>query len=310
MISKWCSMFEKGRDYVEDETRAGRPPMSHTDANVKRVDNLIREDRRVKIQDIAMQLDISYGTMSTIIHNELKFHKICARWVPRLLNDDHKGQRFEAALTFLQRYEQEGQTFLEKIITVDETWVHHHTPETKRSSMEWKHKDSPRTKKAKTIISARKVMLTVFFDHEGVVYSEFAPKGSTVNSKSYFRTLKNFQKAIKKRRRGKFTEGIILLHDNATPHSARVTGDLLEKFKWEIWRQPPYSPDLLPCDFHLFDLLKNALGGEHFSSDEECKEFVTEWLKKIGGNFYKQGIENLVSRYQKCLNILGDYIEK
>ncbi len=310
MISKWCSMFNNGRDYVEDEPRAGRPRTSHTAANVKRVNELILEDRRVRIQDIASKLNMCYGTVSTIIHEELNFHKVCARWVPRLLSDDHKGQRFEASLSFLQRYSREGPKFLEKIITGDETWVHHHTPETKRSSTEWKHKESPRTKKAKTTISARKVMLTVFFDHEGVVYSEFTPKGSTVNSETYCKTLKNLRKAIKDRRPGKLTDGVILLHDNATPHSARVTGALLEKFKWEVWRHPPYSPDLSPCDFHLFGPMKNALGGQYFSSDEEVKDFVTEWLKETGRKFYKQGIENLLPRYQKCLNMLGDYVEK
>jgi len=37
--------------------------------------------------------------------------------------------------------------FLERTVTGDETWVHHHALETKCSSMEWKHPGSPRMNK-------------------------------------------------------------------------------------------------------------------------------------------------------------------
>ncbi|KAF6038988.1 hypothetical protein EB796_002706 [Bugula neritina] len=41
----------------------------------------------------------------------------------------------------------EDETFLQRIITGDETWVHQYEPESKRRSMEWRHADSPRKKK-------------------------------------------------------------------------------------------------------------------------------------------------------------------
>ena len=54
---------------------------------------------------------------------------------------------------------------------------------------------------------------------------------------------------------------ILLLHDNARPHSAAQTQDLITSFKWEQMDHPPYSPDLVPSDYHLFPHLKNFLGG-------------------------------------------------
>ena len=53
-----------------------------------------------------------------------------------------------------------------------------------------------------------------------------------------------------------------LLHDNAWPHSAAQTQDLITSFKWEQMGHPPYSPDLAPSDFHLFLHLKKFLGGK------------------------------------------------
>ena len=63
-------------------------------------------------------------------------------------------------------------------------------------------------------------MATVFFDMEGVVHVEFMQKGTTINSASYCQTLNRLRKAIKEKRRGKLSAGVILLHDNATLHTA------------------------------------------------------------------------------------------
>jgi hypothetical protein len=57
---------------------------------------------------------------------------------------------------------------LARIATGDEFWVHHYQPETKRVSMQCKHPASPAKKrKLKVTPFSRKVMLTVFWDHEG-----------------------------------------------------------------------------------------------------------------------------------------------
>ena len=73
-----------------------------------------------------------------------------------------KAERVRITRELLERFETEGEDFLKKIITGDETWVHHYDPENKRQSMEYRHKESSQPKKFKTKASAGKVMLTVF----------------------------------------------------------------------------------------------------------------------------------------------------
>jgi histone-lysine N-methyltransferase SETMAR len=70
-----------------------------------------------------------------------------------------------------------------------------------------------------------------------------------------------------------------------------------------------YSPDLAPSDFHLFPKLKEFLGGRHFKSDE-VKDAVKEWLNGLAAEVYDEGTQKLVTRYDKCLNVGGDYVEK
>ena len=84
--------------------------------------------------------------------------------------------------------------------------------------------------------------------------------------------------------------GLILLHNNTTPHMARQTSELLQQFKWEVWQNTPYSPDLAPCDYHLFSKLKTDLGGQRFWNNEEVKAAVSRLLHSAGGDLYASRI--------------------
>ncbi|PNF25373.1 hypothetical protein B7P43_G10916 [Cryptotermes secundus] len=79
----------------------------------------------------------------------------------------------------------------------------------------------------------------------------------------------------KNKRSGMLSAGIVFLHNNARPHTARWTSSLLQEFSWELYNHPPYSPDLTPSDFHLFLHLKKFLSGErqHFENDRQISQF-------------------------------------
>nr|CAH7735858.1 unnamed protein product [Callosobruchus chinensis] len=67
----------------------------------------------------------------------------------------------------------------------------------------------------------------------------------------------------------RLSKGVRFHHDNARPHVSRQTTALLD---WKLLDHAPYSRDLAPSDFHLFPKLKQHLGGQRFSTDEEVKE--------------------------------------
>jgi hypothetical protein len=70
--------------------------------------------------------------------------------------------------------------FLERIVTADETWVHHYEPDSKAQSMAWKCPTSPGDKKFKTQSSAGKIILTLFWNMESEILVHFIPKGPDV----------------------------------------------------------------------------------------------------------------------------------
>lgn len=214
------------------------------------------------------------------------------------------------SLDVLQQYQRFGQAFLDQIVTGDETWVFHKTAETKLQSSQWKHKSSPRPVKFKQTFSQQKIMATVFWDNKGVILVEFMDRGATINGDRYRQTLTNLRKAIEDRRPGKLSKGIQLLHDNARPHTAKATTELIAKFGWSIVPHPAYSPDMAPSDYALFPRLKRELAGEKHENDESLKNRVLNFFKGLDGSFYQESIANLITRCDKCLNLKGYYIEK
>ena len=106
-------------------------------------------------------------------------------------------QRLMASRASLCRYRKEGDAFLSRIVTTDETWVFHYEPESKRRSMEWKHVSSPVKKKFKSQKSLRKVMLTVFWDRNGPITISFLERGNTVNSENYCELLTQVKKTLR-----------------------------------------------------------------------------------------------------------------
>lgn len=62
--------------------------------------------------------------------------------VPRILTEDYKRQQVDSSREFLRRYADEKDNFLDSIVTGDETWAFHFTPETKQQSREWRHPSS------------------------------------------------------------------------------------------------------------------------------------------------------------------------
>ena len=77
-----------------------------------------------------------------------------------------------------------------RLVTMDEPWLYHHYgPETKQQSMEWRHSGSPRPKKFRVQKSAGKVLASIFWDQDGILLSDYLPKGQTINAENYLSPL-------------------------------------------------------------------------------------------------------------------------
>jgi histone-lysine N-methyltransferase SETMAR len=148
-VYEWIEMFKNGRTSVMDAERSGRSSTSTTGEKQEEARSIIIADRRVKIEEIVSQLGISEGSAYSLARDNLGLHKISARWVPRHLTEEHKRNRLGICFRLLEPHSREGDDFWNRIITGEETWIHHYEPETKRQSIQWKHTSSPISKISK-----------------------------------------------------------------------------------------------------------------------------------------------------------------
>ena len=309
-VRKWVKAVSKGRDDMDDEPRPGRPVTACGDANISKVLVSLSDDRRKTCEEISTETSMSRTSVFRVLTNKLNKKKKFSKWVPHLLTDEQKESRVNFSRNFLRRFQTEQNDFLGRIITGDETWVYSWDPETKRQSAEWRDFDEPRPEKVRRKQGALKVMHMIFFDMNGVILRWPVPIGTTINAQYYKKVLQDkLRPAIRKKRPGLLEPGILFHHDNAPVHTARAVTDVLAGYKWELLEHPRYSPDLAPCDFHLFPKMKEHLRGQRFETEEDIIQATKVAIKNLDKCSYVTAFKDWLQRIEKCANNGGCYVE-
>ncbi|UYV63933.1 hypothetical protein LAZ67_2006053 [Cordylochernes scorpioides] len=303
VLEKLPEKREKGREDVNDEERAGRPSTSTTDEKINEVDKMILANRRITVREVAEDLNILIGSCHSIFINDLGMRQVAAKFVPKLLNCDQKQHRMNIANEMLDSV-RDDPNLLQRVITGDEAWVYGYDVETKAQLSQWKLPHEPRPKKARQVRSNVKVLLTVLVHHE------FLPQGRTVNKEYYLQVMRNLREAIRQKRPDLWkNKNWLLHHDNAPAHTSLLVRDFLAKNNTLMMLQPPYSPDLAPCNFFLFPKLKRPMKGRRYATLDEIKTASKEELKKILKNDFLKCFEDWKNRWHKCIIYHGDYFE-
>jgi hypothetical protein len=156
---------------------------------------------------------------------------------------------------------------------------------------------------------ADKLMLTIG-DSQRPILESCLERGTTVASATYCDMLqRGLKPAVHCKRRGRLSEGVLLLHDNARPHTMTCTLETIRKLKREVMEHSAHSPHLASSDFHLLGTLKEALGGRCWC-DEDVKNVVHQWLHVQPKTLYYDGIKMLVGHWEICVEKQGNYVGK
>jgi histone-lysine N-methyltransferase SETMAR len=188
--------------------------------------------------------------------------KICAKKVLRNLTEQQWDVRLSVCADLLEEVEAEPMS-MDRVISCNERWFFQYDPETKCQSLEWCSKGSPRPKKARMSKSKEKCMLVCFFDSMGIVHKEWTPAGQKFSQYYYIEILERLRKRVLQVCRH-IEKNWILHHNNAPAHAVLFVTQFLTSKCVTVMPQPPYSPDLVPCVFFVFQKIKSAVKGYHF----------------------------------------------
>jgi hypothetical protein len=125
-------------------------------------------------------------------------------------------------------------------------------------------------------------MVSVYFSRCGSVSVEFLPMGQKYNSHFFTEmVLPNIEKKHAECRPKLRTRAAHLHVGDAKPHTSKMSIEKIEELGFILVPQPPYSPDLAPCDFFLFGYLKQHLEGKHFTKEDQVIAAAMEVFDKI-----------------------------
>ena len=277
----WFAQFRDGNESLEDESHGHRA----TAIDNNELEQLIEADPMQTTRELAKHLQCDHSTI--VRHLEIigKTNRN-GQWVPHQLSVENLGAR--VSISHILLHKSKRSHFFENILTMDEKWIHFDNTSRKR---QWLSKGQAPIPTPKPDYHGRKVMLSCWWNINGLVHFELLEPGKTVDSSYFIQQLKKVDEIL--REKGLNPSTINFLRDNAPAHTAKTSCKELEKLGWKVLPHAPYSPDLAPSDFHLFRSMQHSLENCQFKNAKEVENWVTNYFASQNQAFFEKGIRNL-----------------
>lgn len=195
------------------------------------------------------EVENSIASSHAVVIEDVGRRWVAVRFVSRVLIAEQETRLF--AVTGLRKCPASGLPQCADFISGGETWIFGYDPETNAQSSVWKFPSSSRPKTAGQIRNKTEVLLTVFFDEDGIVHHELW-RGPTVNNDLYLHVLQRLRDAVCRKGPEKSSGYLQIYYDNPSAQSSQLVQHFLAKQETPQVREPPYSPDLAYCDFFCF----------------------------------------------------------
>ena len=209
--------------------------------------NFMDKDRRVSIETIRAQFDVSEGTVQLFARN-WSSGRFPWSVFPRVLREDQKQKRCHDSRNMVELNHSDP-AVLDTQVTGNESWIFCYDPGTKRQSFQ----------EGQTEQIHPQTFDDPFFDNTGMIYMHWVPTGQLVNKKYDVEVLREFRERFLRKRPALFKSGHWHFHQtNAPVNNSILVTDYLSKMVIEAVPHPAYSPDLAPCDFWISPKLRGC----------------------------------------------------
>jgi histone-lysine N-methyltransferase SETMAR len=198
-------------------------------------------------------------------------------WAPHSLIEAQRQIRIDRSIELLRRLESAHANEWQSIMTLDESWFYLWTS---HETVCIQAGQQP-PEMVKHMMGDRKMTMSIVWNSQGFHLVDAFPKGQKFNANYYIDRI--LQPLLESRSTGG-GPGLIIHADNARPHIARKTFKFCRENRLEMALHQPYSPDLAPSDFFLFEHVKNVLEGAEFPSDETFLVAIQRALSDLTGD--------------------------
>ena len=149
-----------------------------------------------------------------------------------------------------------------------------------------------------------------FLTFEGLCTLNMPPEGQTMNAEFYCNVLRRLREDIRWKWPELWHAGNCLLHNDYAPsHWGLVMREFLTHNNIITLPHLPYSPDLAPCDFFLFQKMKLQLKGCRFDRVEEIQWESQNVVGMLRERDFQHAFQQWQWRWDWCVVAQGDYFE-
>ncbi|GBP84488.1 Putative uncharacterized protein FLJ37770 [Eumeta japonica] len=202
---KWARLFQQGRESCEDDPRAGRPVTVVTEENVRKIEKFVLADRRIKLWQIAEELQISKERVGEIIREHMNMKKISVRRIPKMLTPFDKQRRLQTNKDFLELVGDNIDGICDRIVTVDKPF--RSIRKLNRSPCSERKKEKGRRRNSR-FKSRHRSLWRQFWDSEGVLLIDYF-KGDYYEWPILREFIGSGTRAVVQKRRGKLSRGVL-----------------------------------------------------------------------------------------------------
>jgi hypothetical protein len=309
-IYRWFQDFNSPEFALGDAARSGRPCSTRTAETIAVVRDLITEDPRQSVRELADCMEIDFKTVHRILTEDLHLRNVCSVWVPHDLTADQCQARVNCAKQIRKVFFSRG---IEKILNClaveDETWLHLEGKGSKADNRCWLGAGDSRPTVTRRSISEKKTMLLVAFTPNKRVSICTTPPNTKVDGQFMIDFIRHTGDLWRTLRSNPIhLDEVLWQMDNARPHSCRAVTDFLATRQVEQLWQSPYSPDFNLCDRFLFKWLKEDFSKRSFADHNEVKEAALQWFRQLDEKHLHTEVERLYEHCQKVIDARGAYI--
>lgn len=303
-VGRWLTRFRRGDPATNDARGGDRSDPTVRQERISQIIELLEETKRTSVYVISRRLGIPKTSVHHILKEDLHLAKKLGRYVPDELTDDQRQHRVLACQTNLSNY-QKHKELLNRTLALDESWVSLYMQPQRDQLGPGSSGGSHALSVPRESIHKDKRMLLLAMDFDGIAWYHICEEKETVTAELYKSIL---EREIPKWLHGKSFKVPVLLHDNAGPHKAKVVSDFLEHKGITEWYQPPYSPDISPCDYDAFGPLKRALREGSYADWSEFETRLKHVLYEGSQKGFYRGVQHLPERWKATIQKKGDYI--
>ena len=135
-------------------------------------------------------------------------------------------------------------------------------------------------------------MHCLWWDIRGLIHYERLNNTQSVTAEKYLPKLEDLKHALSIKRPSLLNRrGVILLHDNTKPHTAKLIQENIMGLGYALLPRPPYSLDLALSDFHVFRSMQHYLSNKKYEIEDQLKIDLDQFFASKPKSILKEALK-------------------